>query len=493
MLSTMLIGFYTSRITLQVLGVVDYGIYNIVAGITISFAIFSDTLTGSITRFLTVDLGNKDYRSYQKTFSHALELYVLLAIFTLLLLETFGIWFIENEINIPAARREAANITFQFTCFYFILTMLRLPFDSVIISNEKMNFYAYIGMGEAILKLANAFLLQRFRDIDSLVLYVILVDIVALIILIIIACYVFFKFRFCRFTIIWEKSIARQILSFSGWSMFSSVTAMASNQGIDVLLNRFGGVIVNAGMGIANQVAGVINNLVLNFQTALKPQIVKCYISGNHDDLYKLAFRGGKFSFFLLLLPIVPLLIELPYYLNLWLGQTPKYTVAYCTFVIIALLFETMSGPLWMLAQAYGRIKKYQLCVSSIFFLNFLLSLSYLVLEYDISYVIIIRDIVYFSLLIARCILLKNMINFPSLSYFKNVICRCILVGTISISVPIITQHIIGNTSFRSLIISFISFIWTLIVVLVVGVNRDERNSIFNIIFRMFKRDNSTL
>lgn len=488
LLITMFIGFYTSRVVLQVLGVIDYGIYNLIGGLTLSFAIFSDTLTGSTTRFLTVDLGKKDMLGYRKTFCHAIELYVILAILLFIILETFGVWFVKHGIDIPSSRKDAANITLQFTIVYFIINILRLPFDSVIVSNERMGIYAYIGIAESVLRLINVIILQWVDKIDSLILYVILIDLVSLILLISLATYVFLTFRHCRFSFMWEKHRISRILSFSGWSMVSSITAMSSNQGIDVLLNKFGGVIVNAGMGVANQVASVINNLVLHFQTAFNPQIVKLYASKEYDALYSLAFRGGRFSFYLLLLPVVPIMTELPFYLKFWLGSIPEYTVSYCRFVIVALLFETMSGPLWMLAQANGNIKRYQLYTSLIFLSNFLFSFIYLWINFDIEYVIVIRDIVYFSLLLARIILLNNMIDFPSLKYFRYVVCRCIGVGIMSLIVPVILNNLAFNFKLFPIVVSIISFLWTLIVILFIGVCRQEREFVFGAVLSRIRR-----
>lgn len=487
MFITMAVGLYSSRIVLNVLGVQDFGIYNIIGGVTISFAIFSDSLTGATNRFLTFALGKNDLQQYNKIFSLSLLLYISLIIVFIFFFETLGLWLVNTQLNIPVSRIGAANWVYQLSILYFLINVLRIPYDASIIAHERMSFYAYLSLFEVSLKLLYIIFLQYTHDVDKLILYSVFVDIASFILFIIYFIYCNTSFIQCRFKYYWNTTLFKQLAGFSGWSLTSSATAMTSNQGIDFLLNRFGGVTVNAAMGVANQVSAVVNSFVLNFQTAFKPPIIKYYAAEDNESLLALIFRSAKFSFFLLMLPSIPLLLELETVLRLWLGIVPHFSANYCRFVLIALLFETLSGPLWMLVQAHGKIKKYEIVTSFVFFMNFVVTLIFLSLKVNIGLCIIARDIVYGTLLFTRLYLLKELIHFPAVRFVKKVVIRCWTIALLSLTIPFVFHYILPQEGFvKLLLISAISVISSIIFIFLLGLEKSEKKVLLNLIGRKY-------
>lgn len=369
MLFTVVVSLYTSRVVLDTIGIDDYGIYNLVGGIVVLFSFLNSALTSATQRFLTFELGNNDTNGFQKVFSLSILIYVGLSLIIVVLLETIGLWFLNTQLKIPAVRMQAANWVYQFSILAFVFSILRTPYNATVIAYERMSFFAYVSIIEVVLKLLIVYLLLVIC-LDKLVLYSILVTVVTLLISICYYIYCTFKLQNCRFSYVWDNILFKRLLNFSSWSLFGSFSVVATNQGLNMALNMFFGIVVNAAMGIANQVNAVSGQLLGGFQTAFNPQIVKYYAMNDRDGLLKLIYRSSKFSYFLLMFISIPLLMEMPFVLSLWLHTVPEYTIEFCRLLLIASLFEALSGPFWMTIQATGEIKQYQLIVSFLFLLN---------------------------------------------------------------------------------------------------------------------------
>ncbi len=309
MLITMIVTLYTSRIVLNTLGIEDFGIYNIIGGVIILFTFLNVAMSNTTQRFLSFELGRNDMEQLKKTFSMSMTAHISIALIVFLLSETVGLWFINTQLNIPAERMNAANWVYQFSILTFVFQIIRVPYNASIIAYERMSFYAYISIIEVILKLAVVFLLQK-GGFDKLIFYSILLFIVSIIILYAYKVYCNKKFKISRYYFFWDGSLYKNIMSFSGWSLMGSVASISANQGINILLNIFFGVAVNAAMGIANQVNGALNSFVVNFQTAFKPQIVKSYAEGDKKYLTQLILQTSKFSFFLFFIVSIPILLN---------------------------------------------------------------------------------------------------------------------------------------------------------------------------------------
>lgn len=490
MLFTMGVGLYTSRIVLNTLGVEDFGIYNIVGGIVVLFSFLSNALTAAIQRFLTFELGRKDFAQFQKIFNLSLIVYGGLSLLIVLLAETIGLWFLNTYLNLPTDKIYASNWVYQFTIATFVFSLLRTPYNATIIAHEKMNFYAYISIAEVSLKLLVVFALV-YGSYDKLILYALLLSVVSFIINGIYYAYCTNKFSECRLQFYWDTAKLKELLSFSSWSLFGSLSVVGSNQGVNIILNIFFGVVVNAAMGIANQVCNAVNQFVSNFQIAFNPQIVKLHAQGEQKQLITLIFSSAKISFFLLVFLSLPILIETDTILTLWLKVVPEHTSSFCRLIILALLIDTFSGPLWMAVQASGKIKKYQLVISSIFWLNVIFTYVLFELGFAPTTAFGIRVIINVVLLATRIYLLKQMIQFPAQDFLQSVILKAAIVTLLAAIFPMVT-HLYTEGVNGLCLTTVVSCIALGGSIFCIGLNSSERGFIINIIINRFKKKNDS-
>lgn len=480
MVVIMLVQLYTSRVILQTLGVEDYGIYNIVGAVVISLSFITGPLSTATQRFLSFELGKKNTGRIKDIFSMSLIVYGILSIILLIVAETVGLWFLNHKMDIPADRLYAANWVFQCSIITFIINILNIPFNSAIIAYEKMSFYAYISIFEAIAKLAIVYFLLLYTQ-DKLILYGILVVIVTFFVTTLYKLYCGKYLKDIKIHIVKDKQLLKQLLSFSGWSLFGSIANMSADQGLNLLLNLFFGVIVNAAMGIANQVSAAVNQFVINFQTAFRPQIIKSYAEGNIEYLHQLICRSSKFSFLLLFMIICPILFNIEIILQLWLGENiPQYTTNFCKLILIYALIEALSAPLWMTVQATGKIKSYQLCISSLIFLNIILSyLSLKFISTSPQIVLFIKCFMAFIYLAVRIYFMKIKISLPVSSFLRQVIIPAIIVAIIDISLLVLFHTSSHQEQFIKSIGSITLFFCSHIIsTYVFALNSNERKKI---------------
>lgn len=429
---TMLVSLYTSRIVLRALGVEDYGVYNIVGSVIVAFSFISGPLGTATQRFYNFELGRNDKARLNMVFNHSFLIYVVLAVCILLLIESGGLWFIYHKMQLPPGRLDAAVFAFHFSVFAFVLGLIKTPFESLIVAHEKMSYYAYVSIVEVTLNLLNAYSLSVF-SIDKLRLYTMNRFMVSLIVLSCVFIYCRRKFVYVYFMRIWDKGMFRSLLGFSGWSLFGSLASMSANQGLNILLNIFYGVTVNAAMGIAGQVNSAINQFVTNFQVAFRPQIVKNYASGQLDELRSLIMNTSKYSFLLLFGVVCPIVFNMRFILGLWLGDVPDYATEFCVLMLIYALLETLSAPMWMTVQATGKIRTYQLVISGIIFQNILLSYFFLRLVFPPVVVLEIKcclDLVY---LMVRLLFMRKMVRFSIRSFIRRVGLRLVVIVSLSL------------------------------------------------------------
>lgn len=483
MLLVTVITLYTSRVILKTLGVEDFGIYNIVGGIVVLFSFLSSALTQATQRFLTLDLGKQDLFKFNKTFNLSLLLYLFLSLLIVALAETIGLWFLNEKLNIDASRMNAANWVYQLSILSFVFNFIRIPYNAVIIAHEKLAFFAYLGLIEAIMKLAIVYILI-FLPFDKLIIYSALVALVGFFLFIIHERYVNLKFNECYYCYYWNKKTFKEMISFSSWTLFGSTAVMTANQGVNIIINLFFGVTVNAAVGIANQVSSAVQQFLSNFQLAFNPQIIKCYASGDQKCLSNLIIRTSKFSFLLIFVISMPILIATEQILKLWLGTVPDYTVSFCQLIIISMIIDSLSGPLWMIIQAEGNIKKYQIVISSvksieIFFVYFLF-----LCDYSPAYAFVVKcAITFFSFFIR----IKYSIRYLGCSkkiFFKRVLLRCLIVAFLCLFI----FYWILNMNFYWIISCFIIALFCLFISLFIGLEKSEfkylKEIVINIIFK---------
>lgn len=476
MLLIMGVTLYTSRIVLQVLGVEDFGIYNVVGGIVVLFSFVNNAMVTSTQRFLNYELGKKNLEATARVFSASVTIHWCIAIVTLILAETVGLWFLLNYIQYPQEREWAVIITYQFAIFSTCVNMIRAPYNAAIIAYEKMSFYAYISIIEAILRLLIVFLLL-LANFDRLIFYSFLMF--AVIGIVTLGYYAYCKSHFstCRYTCHWDKDLYRRLMGFSGWSMFGGVANIGASQGLNILLNMFFGVTINAAMGIANQVQSAVYSFVGNFQTAFNPQIVKSYASGDRDYFIDLIVRTSKYSYFLLFTISLPLYICCEEVLSLWLGNIPEYAVSFCRLMILFSLLDAMQGPLWVSVQATGKIRDYQILMSVMILSNLPLSYLFLKQGYSPEVVLTIRCLLNLLILFVRLWYLRLLYDFPVWRYGREVICRIVCVTIISYGmISCLSMDVLPIVKILEVI--FFSVIGNLFLVYILGFGNKERQLI---------------
>lgn len=419
----MAVSIYTSRVVLLALGIDDYGIYNIVGGFVSIFSILSSSLINASQRFISYEMG-KDSPQMIKIFSSTFTVHLFLALVVFVLLECVGLWLLNYKINISSDRMYAANWVFQCSVFTFCINMVNIPFTATIIAYERMNVFAYMGVFEVFAKLGIVYLLFSFPT-DKLITYAVLMALIAVLLSIIYICYCRRCFKECVFTTCYDKSTVNSMLKFSGWNFVGSTAGMLSTQGINILVNLFFGVAMNAARGIAEQVNAAINTFVSNFMTALNPQITKSYAAGNYLYMNELMVRGAKYAALLFWLISLAFFIEADYILDLWLVDVPAYSSVFLRLVIIYSLFQALSNSLYIGMLATGRIKTYQIIMGSITAFSFVLCYAFFRAGLGPEWSYISTIVTVFICMFTRLVLLERMIvNFSGWYFFKKAILK---------------------------------------------------------------------
>lgn len=474
----MLVSLYTVRVVLNVLGAEDYGIYNVVAGVVVLFSFVNNAMASGTQRFLNFHLGKGDNQKVNEVYSASLIIHLFIAVIFLLLAETVGLWFVSCKLNIPSERHNATMIVYQFTIVTTIFSIMKVPYNAVIIAYEKMSFFASISIVEVVLKLGIVFLL-KISSIDKLVSYSFLLTCVSVIIFFGFKIYCNKKFEIAHFKKINNLSLAKELLSFSGWSLLGATANVCNTQGTNIVLNLFTNVAVNAAMGIANQVNNAVYSFVSNFQTAFNPQIVKSYAANEKDYLVKLIFRTSKLSFFLLFYIVLPLFLNADYVLTLWLKNVPEYAVNFVKLILIWSLIDSFNGPLFMTVQATGNVRNYQIIISSLVFLNLPLSILALKLganQYCILYIRIALNCVN---TLFRVFYLSRILKTSKLTFFYSVIVRSLAAAGVSFVINLFLTQLFHG--FAGLIFScFTCVIISTLLIYLIGFTKEEKNFILN-------------
>ena len=473
-LFVLLVTLYTSRVILQALGIDDYGIFQVVGGMVSMFAVVSTSLSSAISRFITFEIGTGNLKRLKRIFSTSIIIQFVISVIVFLLAEIIGIWFMDNKMQIPDGRYDAAYWVLHCSLLAFVINLLSVPYNACIIAHEHMKAFAYVSIIEVLLKLGICYLIM-FSPIDSLVSYVILLTFSALIIRVIYTIYCQRNFEETRLELVFDRNIFKEMFGFAGWSFFTNTLSIFNNQGVNMLINVFFGVTINAARGIANQVENAVVQFVNNFTAAVNPQITKSYASGDYKGMHVLVCRGAKFSYFLMLMMVLPLLFEADTILHIWLVEVPSHAVILVQLSLILGLFDTIGHSGFTACMATGKLKKYALVISSIAILEFPLSWMAFKLggAVEISYYLYI--LVKGAVLVARMFLLKEMVGLPVNMYIKNVFIPIVLT-TIFAVIPIVFLVIFVKQSFIRLVCTlFFGLGTTVLSSLFVGMTHNER------------------
>ncbi len=476
MFFVMAITLFTSRVVLSTLGVVDFGIYNVVGGVVAMLGVLNGAMSVSTQRYLTFELGRGNDIRLRQVFSTSLLIFFILSLVIVVLAETIGLWFLNTQMVIPEERVSAANWVYQFSILTCITSLVLNPYNAVIIAHERMNVYAYVGILEVALKLGVVYFLLVL-PMDRLFSYGCLIFIAHLIITAIYIIYCLKRFSETRFSFYWEKSLFMELISYSGWNLFGSLSGIVKGQGLNILINMFFNPSVNAARGIAYQINNAINQFFTNFFNAVRPQITKYYAQKDLENLFKLVFRSSKLSFFLIYVLALPIIIEAPYIIQLWLGQLPEYVVPFTRLIVIITAVDAMANPLMTCIHATGHIKFYQALVGTLIILN--VPVSYLILKFTDGSPIIVFEIsltINVIALFARVFLVRQQIKeFPVLEYLKEVIGKSFFVSILSFFLTYGVVTLLPDNFMRLVIVTFAGIMITLVLFLLICLNKEEQ------------------
>ena len=469
------ISLYTSRVVLSALGVADFGIYNVVGGIVVLLSFLNVSMASATQRFLNIELGKHDKVGLKNVFETSIVIHLLIAICVLLLIEFLGVWFLNNYMIINADRMIAANVVLQFSVLSLLITIVSVPYNAAIIAHEKMSAFAYFSVVEALLKLLIVYLLLII-PYDRLEVYSVLMMVVALIVRLLYCYYCRIHFEECKSThLAFNPALIKEMLGFSSWTIVGSLGSMSHTQGIGIIMNMFFGVTVNAAQGIANQIIHIVNQFVSNFMTALNPQIVKTYAANEIDSMHLLLKNGSRLGVFLVALFAVPLVIETPFVLNLWLEEVPEYTSIFVRIILITSLCNAYASPLSVAKGATGDIKTYQVILTSLGLLHLPLAWFFFELGFGPEYAMYIYFILVNIMQLFRIIIVCRSINMPLKPFFVDVLMRSFLAISFAFILSYMAHICLSNTMILSVFSLFLSFLLVMASFFFLGISRRER------------------
>ncbi|QPB42721.1 MATE family efflux transporter [Rodentibacter haemolyticus] len=491
MLFNMAAMLYISRVVLRVLGVEDFGIYNIVMGVVILFSFFNGTMTATTQRFINVEKASNDVERINKVFNISLLNHLFIMLIVTVLAETVGLWFLNHKLNIPATRMQAANAVYQIALLIALIEIIKVPFNAMIVAHERMSFYAWLGLGETAFKLSAIFILMQIEQYDKLIAYGLLLLCVSLLVFSLYfnftrrAFYAETRFRFQK-----DLNKTKEMAGFSGWMLLGQTAYVASTQGLNMVINLFFGVTVNASVGIATQVDTAVYSFVNNFQVAFNPQLVQSYATKDYERNQKLILGTSKYSFYLIAILSAPVLYFSHTLLTFWLGDhLPIYAVQLVQATLLCSLISAMAGSFWMTALAIGSnsIKQYNIILSLIDLCTVPLAYYLFTLGYNPVYAFIGRFSTALFMQIYRIYFINKKIKFNRkefVTYLLNIgIVFSLLIGLIYLSD---TQRLYSFFEFVSEAVLLESVL--IVVILLFGLNRSEKAFLFSYILKKVKK-----
>ena len=477
----LVLSLYSSRLILAALGVDDYGINNAVAGFASMFTLVTGSLSSAISRFLTFEQGTGNKERQKQVFSMSLNLMICFAILIFILAQTAGLWFVQNKMTIPDGRETAAVWAFECAVFSVMIGLIVSPFNSAIIAHEKMGIYAVISVWEAIMRVGLAlYLTYGHYTMDRLILYTVIWTACSLALKVFAIGYSALKFPECRFRLIRDRKLAGELYGYAGWNFVGSFSNTLAGQGVNMLLNIFCGPAVNAARGLSNTVQSAIQMFVNNFTLALTPQITKAYASKDLPYVKYLVYRGGRFSFFIMFLISLPVLLEADFVFTLWLGDVPAHTVNFNRLALIACLIDLMYYNFGTVQNASGNIRNYRLMTSACTLIQFPLSWISLKLGASPEVVIAVMYVSSFFRFIGTYFIVKKTIPYTFQELLSEMYLPEIKVVICSTVIPLVVSFLLPYGWLRFLIVCSLCVLFFVPSILFIGCNQSERVFILN-------------
>ncbi len=482
----MLVSLYTSRVILQVLGVVDFGVYNVVAGFVSMFAFLNTSLTACIQRYYNYEIGKYEGKGFQNVYITAFYIQLFLAITVFLLVESAGLWYLKNRLVIPDDRLDAAYALFHFSTISMIFVIMQVPYSAAVLSKERMDFYALVGIIDILLKLIIVIIIPYF-SFDKLVLYGFLLLFVSFVDFLLFLLYTKLNFPELKLKFYFDKHLFKSMMLFSGWSTLGSFAQVIRNQGLNIVLNIFFGPVVNAARGISYQVRAALASFMSQVPTAARPQLTESYSRGNIGRSIRIMYSISKISFFLIYLMALPIIYEMDFLIHLWLGNNvPDYTVIFSQIILIIAIIETFNWPVSMIIYASGKIGWYNIITSIIGLVVLPLCYFALKIEDNPVLVYVISLLISIAVQTASLFCMRAVVGIKVMDYIRKVLGPSSLVVIFTFFIPFIIIKFLeqGFIRFSLVFISFLVF--ALIVCYYVGLNRHEKKLLVSFIDNLF-------
>ena len=486
-----LINLYAVRVTLEALGDIDYGIYNVVASVVASLSILTGAMTSATQRFLSFHLGRVDYEAYSRTFTLLLLCFLAMTGILIIIGEPFGIWAIKDWLNFPPDRTYAVYWVFQTSLAAFAIGLITIPYTSSIVANEKMHAFALFSIVEGVLKLAIVIMLVHYGG-DRLILYSILTMLISVVVLVMSMMYCHSSFKYCRYVWKWDSSIFSQLSKYTGWNLFGSVSGILATQGQNILLNIFFGPVINASKAIADRIQHVINGFSVNLYMAASPQIIKSYAADDRERALRLVIKTSKMSFLLIFVMSFPLMCNMKDLLAIWImnsAETPYLTI-FSKLILLYCLALSLEPPISRIIQATGQIRKYQVCVGVITLSFIPLAALALWLGASAPTTVIIQISILIVAQFVRVVIAHGQVGLSYRAYTTEVGIPILKILAVAIPSYLFLEkfNIIASNFWITLLNTVVALVWGITIVALIGLDRDERNMIFKMLTSRFKR-----
>lgn len=474
----LIVGLYTSRVILDGLGVVDFGLYNVVGSLVFIFTFISGALASSASRFIAVEIEVGNQESQNRVFCMSMNIHLIIAVVVLLIAETIGLWYLNHKMVIPEDRMFAASVVYQLSSASAILSLLVVPYRALIIAAERMNAFAYLSIVEAVAKLAVAFTLY-IEGPDKLILYGTMLFVVQGVINLLYLIYCRRSFIVSKFRKVWDKLLFKDMIVFSGWSTCSYVSGSVVNQGYNLILNLFCGPVVNAARAVAYQVQTKVLEFATNFQIALNPQIYKNYAAADVRRVEELVEMSIKVSFSLMFVMLFPILVNIQGILSVWLVEVPDNTDIFVVIICVTAIFAAMSNPLGIVAEAANKLKMYNLVTVPIFVLALPISYACLAMGFSAYSVFIVALLAEFIGMWAKFLIARGILNYPMRNAF-SLILRCICTIVLFVGLGFVLIHFFDSRFVSVIVCGSICLIMAALWVLYVIINKKERTIVYD-------------
>lgn len=482
MIVVMIINLYTVRVVLKALGAIDYGINDVVAGVITMLISLSSVLSTATQRYYSSTIGDDRVSRLQDIFSTSINIYLILSLIVIVLGETVGLWFLNHYLVIPENRIYAANWIYQFSIFSFIFTFLQVPYSAAVIAREDMGIFTIISTCECLLKFGAAFLIFIVPK-DRLIVYGANLLLISFLILMSYVAVGYYKYAECRYKIQKEKKLFRELISFSGWSLFGSLAGVGMAQVTTILINVFFGPLFNTARAISFQFNYALSSLTASFLMALRPQMIKSYAEGSYLYLNKIFNLSNKVIYYGLLIVSLPLIFEMNAILMIWLGKTDYQTIMFSRLILIYTLIMALNNPISIVIQAIGKVKEYHIPVETITLLC--VPITYVLFKLNFpaysTYIVMIGAAILSHFVRLVC-LKKFYDHFDYLEYIKSFLIPAIFITLFSSFFVYVISKSDLNTFVRLLIVFLVSLTSILLLVLIFGLSRNEKEDVRKIV-----------